>query len=232
MPFHKLPETVTLTHDILLLTAPYFGAPVLASCPAGSQFTPQQYLDGFYKVQFHQHFGYLPGALCQTPPPPSSEEIGEHLIVAQPTLLWPSLATVASALYPLAVTQSDPLLVLGQEGDWLLVQRRDGYVGFLAPKYIAFLEDRFFGPPIGCWTSIIWFAAGFGWAVLNWLGLMGAFSQAIIIPPMWRMPLSSLMIWMVTIAMWCGPRRDPERIFIIGLLMLAVMLLGTFASSL
>jgi hypothetical protein len=143
----------------------------------------------------------------------------------QPRILWPSLRVAATTVPPLLVRPDESLLVLGHDRHWLLVQHRDGELGFLAPAYIAYLDEQLVGPPIGCTISGLWFSAGFGWAALNWIVLWQFFAQLAFLTLAGPSISASGILLAFSVAMWCGSRRLPERLFIVGSLLLSVLLL-------
>jgi hypothetical protein len=223
-------ETRILGHDIMLLAQPYFQAPALTHVAAGTAIQPLRYVDGFFSIQYAQQQGFLPAALCSSSTKLHSPPQGAWLTLEHSEMLWPSLAASTAPSRPHMLAAGESVLVLGHDSNWRLVQRRDGCIGFLAPARIAAQEARLSGTPVGCIDATVWIGAGLGWATVNWLGMQRFLLAVAFVSPRWEAILTHLVALGVLIAMWRGPRRDPERIFIVGVLILVISMLLAMCS--
>jgi hypothetical protein len=221
-----LPETTVLAQDIMLLAQPHIQAPALAYLSAGTAIRPLRSVDGFFAIQHEQHYGFLPTLLCLLSTTPAPYALGSRLTLEQPALLWSSLAASTAPSPPISAAAGEQLLVLGHDDGWLFVQRRDGQIGFLAPTQVAAQEERRVGPRVGCMLATLWIGTGWGWASMNWFAVQSLLLP-VIFSPRWQARLAWLIALGVLIAMWRGPRRDPERIFLVGVFFhLVVMFLA------
>lgn len=205
----------------MLLEQPYIGAPALAWLSAGTQLRTETHINGFLVIPYAQRQGFVPANICLAGSVPTAADAPAiYIQLERPGRLWTNLADYSNMSFPLAARE--PLLLLGRNASWQLVQRRDGQIGFVVRRQQQ--AEPLTGKPIGGGSLALWLGAGMVWALVNWGGLLQLLYMAPFIPYTALSVGANLLGIAVTIAMWAGPQREPERVFLMGVLVLAILL--------
>jgi hypothetical protein len=164
--------------------------------------------------------GYLPQALCRE----STAAHGAPPIVraVQPVSLYSDPAPGSQLDSRWIVSPGEPLLLLGHDGRFALVQRQDGRLGYV-PSALC-------GQPVADAIVAVgpvdlgWIALGGGWGMANWGGVAAALSQ----PPFdaaLRPFLGLGLVLGAAALLWLGSRRRlAARSFAVGLLLAYALL--------
>lgn len=165
------------------------------------QFVPVQRTNG--------QRGYVPTLLADRSP-------GHGAIrVSQPVSLYYS--PTPGGQFTMLVAPEEPLLVLGKDDRFVLIQREDGQIGYIPAVLCGQAQsDTIFklGP-----IDLGWVALGGFWTLLNWSGLVVLISATFFIDAPLK-PYAVLALLLATTAvLWFGSRRLAARSFAIGLLL-------------
>jgi hypothetical protein len=219
-PHHGDPMSVGL--DIMAVAEPQCWSAVVAYLPAGTTIHPLQLVDGFYGVRIGSRIGFIPRAAChpitRVPQPhhPVYRSLAQRMLLRS--------APIGRSTMPSRVLRAgEMVLVLGEHEDWQLVQCADGRMGFLAPAPLAFADAYGISRPVGCLHAGLWRALGFGWALANWLMLASLLRSWMLVPSRWEALLLVSIEFGLWRMMWRGPRVDPERIFLEGVLIQSML---------
>ena len=122
------------------------------------------------------------------------------------------------------VKSNEPLLVLGYEKEFLLVQREDGRIGYLPIIYCDTPRISKQGRDTNYQIVSSWIMSGFGWSIINYWGLTKIMSRtdSFLFPSYLHWDV--LVVFISIVAMWLGPRQYPERYFVFGPLLLFVIM--------
>jgi hypothetical protein len=202
----------TVIHDSLLLTAPQLDAPALTWIPAGTMVQPLAMQQGFFTIAYQHHRGFFPIAVCTPWADPSSTPLRfayPKRVHARP---WVDVPTTPLTIIPAGL----PLVRLGQDQTWVLIQWSSGRVGFVATH-----ADWNSHPP-SCITAVVWYLLGAGWLVVNWISLLyltsmlGGMSALVIL-------LTALVGLVVPIVFLARARSDFTLLFSMGALTVGVI---------
>src|SRR5262245_809330 len=127
-------QTVTVVHSTLLLEKPMLGAPPLALLWSGDQVTSRGTVEGFLQAQPAEGpQGYLPAAVC-TPRAveapagihPTTQVVQVVALYSHPVPGRQSTPDFSQVPAPLLIYPDEPLLILGNDDRFMLVQRPNG----------------------------------------------------------------------------------------------------------
>jgi hypothetical protein len=210
-------DPASVRFDIMAMAEPHCMSAAVTYLAAGTTIYPLDVVHGFYRLSIGNHTGLLPCAACQPITSVPSPHRPVYRSLTQHMLLRP--APISGSAKPSPILRAgETVLVLGEDDDWQLVQCADGRLGFLAPDTLAFADAYGSARPIGCLHAALWRAMGFGWAFANWFMLIYLCQFWMWFPSSWEALLLVCIeagIWRM---MWRGPRVDPARIFLEGVL--------------
>jgi hypothetical protein len=213
MQHHNHFAPVTVVHDFLLLTAPRLDSAALTCVPTGTELQPLAYQQGFFTVAYQQHQGFLPAAVCS----PGAEGAAPLLRLERTYRLHPQYAaepaTVSLPLLPFGTS----VQLLGRDHTWLLVQCRDGRLGFITR------EDTWTSAPVGCFTALSGYLLGFGWVMTNWIGLDWLIRSLFGQIPTWAVLINAALLIAGSIVLLIRSRSEFALVFSIGALTLGLI---------
>jgi hypothetical protein len=154
--------------------------------------------------------GYVPALLADRSP-------GHGAIrVRQPVSLYHS--PMPGGQFSMMVAPEEPLLVLGKDDRFVLVQREDGQLGYVPVVLCGQAQsDMLFraGP-----IDLGWVALGCFWTLLNWSGLVVLISAIFFIDaPLKPYAVLALLLGTTATLWFASRRRLVARSFAIGLLL-------------
>ncbi len=166
--------------------------------------------------------GFVPTTICLPPQRRNGHNVTR---VTQQLTLYRVANTEGE---PAIVTPEETLLLLGQTGEFTLVQRADGRIGYLpAAQQGAAVRDALM--PVGP-VDVGWIGLGCVWMLLNWVGVLFVVTQAALFVRGADGYASLAAVLGLVALLWFSRRRTASRSFAIGLL-LAYALLHVLTSG-
>jgi hypothetical protein len=159
--------------------------------------------------------GYVPAILCRAIP--TRPGAAPMIQLVQPVSLYSDPAPGSQLDSRWIVAPADTLLLLGREGNFALIQRESGQLGYVPAVLLGQqAADRLI--PIGP-ADLGWITLGGLWGLLNWGGLAAALAQPFV--PEELRPYALLVAALgVAALLWLGSRRRvAARSFALGLLL-------------
>jgi hypothetical protein len=218
-------QTVAVVHSTLLLEEPKFGAPPLALLWSGDSIISRGYVEGFLRARRGEgREGYVPAAICapRAVAAPAGIHPTTHVLQAVALYSHPmpgrqSAPDLSQAPALLLIYPDEPLLVLGADDRFTLVQRPSGQLGYVP----TVLCDASVGATTLLKTGPVdlgWVIAGGAWALPNWLAVVELLQSALPEPSL-RPYIGLAALLGVAVALWLGSlRRLMARSFAAGVL--------------
>jgi hypothetical protein len=218
-------QTVAVVHSTLLLEEPRFGAPPLALLWSGDSIISRGYVEGFLRARRSEgQAGYVPAAICapRAVAAPAGIHPTTHVLQAVALYSHPmpgrqSAPDLGQTLAVVLIYPDEPLLVLGNDDRFTLVQRSNGQLGYVP----IVLCDAGAGAATRLKIGLLdlgWMIAGGGWTLLNWFAV-AALVQSAIPEPAPRPYVGLAVILGVAATLFLGSqRRHMARSFAAGIL--------------
>lgn len=214
----------TLIHDSILLDQPSLNAQPVGMLRGEEQLDILANNNGFLHVACgNGRTGYVPAALCGAEAfPPVAGALRETLLTqpvklyAQPTPGGQFLTAPDGNSFTWMVMQDEPLQVLGRSGDFVLVQRPAGQIG-----YVPAMLSRETLDPTGSRGErvveiITWMGLGFFWLLLVWTGVYTWLTRLFFITEAVRPFLGLGLVVACVAGFWLSRRRALARPFAVG----------------
>lgn len=166
----------------------------------------------FFKIERAdgQH-GFLPAALCRL-----LEGQPQRARVVQAVALYSSPTPGGQYGSEFQIEPGEPLIELGRNGQFALVQRREGQIGFVlaalcgTPALDAIMPA---GP-----LDLGWLVIGLFWWLINWAGAVAMLEQLGLPPELRRYAGLALLLGIVATLWLIAHRRVAARSFALGAL--------------
>ena len=225
-----LPSVLTVVHPIALLEQPAFGAAPLALLAPGDMLAVVDVGNGFGDVRTAAGRGFVALAAC-APYALGAAGAVESRQVGQPVTLygWP-VPGWQFAGAPI-VDPAEPLLVLGRDGAFALVQRDTGQLGFVPAALVGVGGPSDPHALVGAGpVDLGWITVGAVLFVANWLTLRALLMYWLpsVVPP--YVMVGGLLLGVCAYLVLLSPRRVAARSLALGALV-GVALLHLFSGG-
>jgi hypothetical protein len=204
---------VTVVHECFLLGAPCLDSAALDWIPAGAGLQPLAYQLGFFAVVYQQQQGFLPVAICSS----GAKPVPPLLRLEQIYYLHLQCAVESDTSSLSLLPSGTSVQVLGRDHAWLLVQCRDGRLGFITDGDTSTI------PRVGCFAALAGYLLGVGWLTANSIGL-GLLALSIFGDiPSWVIFIQAIFLVASPILLLICSRSEFAMVFSIGALTLGLI---------
>ncbi len=176
----------------------------------------------FRKIQRpNGQVGYVPATLCRTIATARGQPAACQL--AQTVALYRTPTPGGQFESHWRLDPSEPLIELGRDNQFVLVQRENGELGYV-PAALCGERDPEAILPVGP-IDIGWIVVGGGWGVINWSGAAAAIYRMNVLDAPLKPYLGLALVLGVAAALWLGSRKHLlARSFAIGVLLAYALL--------